>query len=219
MRYLLLLLLLPLAVLTTACSDASQVENAFISFLENYEANPLGADDFFDEDTKAYVSELTAAVRERDEGRAHLLGRKHEAPILTLIGYNALVNTFSGPLTEEARAEVTEESIWTALKLMGMGVFRHRPDLPIKIHESPTVYGDAAQLFISVPTGHNARLGSSYKYFREDDVWKLNYPSTLRAVEQVHAQVLRRNGGGLFDYARAQSNSVEPVNFEARIPY
>jgi len=93
------------------------------------------------------------------------------------------------------------ELAWLYFMVDGTGIFRHTKSLPVCIYDGATVRGNVAELNVVIPTG-KAVLGIEYIFHKENDVWKLNFPSTMRVVEKIYAQNQRSSGLGYHQYAK-----------------
>lgn len=211
----LFLLLLPLFALLQSCSKSSEVEDTFTTI-----TNLLTSDDrneltgYFDEDTHNFIAQLVGNARDGEVEKANFLGQQNEIPIGTMILYYTLAGTDERP---DSSSLLSEDFLWVYFTLDGTGVFRHNKDLPIRIHDDPIIYGDVANLSVSVPTGNNARLGTKYRFNREGDQWKLNLASTMELMEKIHKQNQRSSGLSFKEYAmQASQQAGNEIGFQYR---
>ena len=215
MKYLFLIFCLTTLM---SCSESDDVEQAFTVV-----TNRLGIGDrerikrSFDQETHDYVGKLVACARNREAERALLLGRQNVIPISTMILYYSMAGTEEQVDTSSV---YSEDYLWTYFRLDGTGVFRHSAKLPIKIYEEPFIFGDIAKLEVSIPAEDNARLLTTYLFNREEDIWKLNLPSTMGVMEKIHKQNQKKSGLDMDAYARrASSMAGSSVKFEYRKYY
>jgi hypothetical protein len=201
--------------LLISCSGAGEVEETFTTILNLHVSDDRsGIEDYFDEDTHYFIEQLVKNGRNREAEKANYLGQQNEVPISTMILYYTLAGTDERP---DSSSLFSEDFLWAYFPLDGTGVFRHTNELPIRIHDNPVVYGDVANLSVSVPTGNNARLGTKYRFNREGDRWKLNLASTMELMEKIHKQNQRSSGLGVQEYAMRASQQVgKELGFQYR---
>ena len=162
-----------------------------------------------DQPTEDYFTKLLEAIKSNDAAAAKRTGEKLGIPISTLLVYEQLAFEPESPDESEAGTEITmtdaewRKMLQLVLMLDNTGVFRHSAEHPLKIHEGAAVSGDQATLSVTVPTGDAARLATTFVFAREEGVWNLNFPSTLKAVEKIYAQAQRRSGLDPHQYAKS----------------
>ncbi len=212
------LLTLSLFMLFSSCSKSGAVESTFHSIINLHSSDDRsGIKDYFDKDTHYYIEKLVASAKAGNIDEANRLGEQNEIPISTMILYYTMAGTEE---RSDSSSLFSEDFLWAYFRLDGTGVFRHAKDLPIKIHEAPFIYGDIANLSVSVPTGNNARLGTRYRFNREGDQWKLNLASTMELMEKIHKQNQRSSGLDFQGYAMQASQQVgKEIGFQYRRRY
>jgi len=194
-----------LSILLSSC-ESGKVESTFTEIVDLHTSDDRsGIEDYFDKDTHSYIDQLAECAKSGDVDKAYFIGKERDATISTLIIYYSLAGTEEKPDTTVSDLSATKEFIWLYFMLDGTGVFRHAKDHPIRIYDGATVRGDVADLNVGIPTGNNAVLGTNYVFNKEDEAWKLNFPSTMRVMEKIYVQNQRNSGLSFRDYAKQVS--------------
>ena len=212
--------LLPLIIILSSCSGAGEVDDTFTRIVNLHASDDRsGLEEFYDEDTHHYLDQLVKFAKSNNVEQARLLGREYKLPISTLLLYHVITVPVSQRDTTNS-SFASKEFLWLYMSMTGMGIYRHTSEHQIKIHESAKIYGDVAELQVAVPTGSNARLGSTYIFNREGDRWKLNFPSTMGTIEKVHIQNQRRSGLSIEEYVQMIGEQPEEeIQFQYRKYY
>ncbi len=166
-------------------------------------------DEYFDIESKQYLSELAQHINEMDRDAAEVLGIEHGIPLNTLVIYEILRPDSIG------QSEVDISGIITLSALSGMGIFRSTENQALSLQETPRVDGNHAYASILVPTGNgNTFVQTTYSFKKENENWKLNFPSTLSMREKVMSQNRTRRGMTNVDFAIHYANSTDMREME-----
>ncbi|MTB51161.1 hypothetical protein [Lewinella sp. W8] len=195
-----LLTLLPF-VLFLGCQSANDIESSFSGVVDAAKQLDVDqVDSLINQDSKLFLDGLLQAIIHRDSLTAGELGYRYGLPVTTLVWYENLKDRFA----EELHADsVSYRSLLPYLMLGGEGIFRLMGVEQPQVNKVSTISTDLAQVDVNIPTGSgNVYIVTSYQFSKEDGLWKLDYPSSLRMKEKILEQERRRHKMEHSEFAR-----------------
>lgn len=200
-------ILILLVFIYVSCSNTRDATEK-LQFITNNNTSILLSDSldyFYDNTSIAYLNELEEAINSRLYANYEHIGEIYKMPITSVVVGELLTRNIKDA---DTTINIDKSDILLMLKLLNYGMFRYSKSNPVVINDLKKTSSSQVEIqtLLKIPESNNVNIGVNYILNLEDDLWKINIPSTFTFDEKYLGKLHRRSNINLREFVNSYIN-------------